>query len=196
MKYLKKISFLILTSIFLFILYLEFGGNYILDNKAKRTILLNMRVNKKLPQNVTRFYNTIYKNSLSKNSWNFFLSSDYQKDCPCYQMSHKILPTLEIKNVSPIDYFHVTRYIERNFTQTECLSYNLNNFDFLEKRKGIDTVSKSLFNKSIENLEPLELAEVFAIYEQPLKNNRNRNPEKASKSIKRHYNIYLKNLIN
>lgn len=194
MKYLKTISFLILTSIFLFILYLEFGGNYVLDNKAKRTILFNMRVSKKLPQNVTMFYNTIYKNSLSKNSWNFFLNSDSsQKDCPCYQMTHRILPALEIKNVSAIDYFLVTRYIEHNFSQNECLNFNLNRFDFLENRKGIESASKSLFNKSVENLKPIEVAEVFALYEKPLKNNRNRNPENAKKRTEQLYQLYLKN---
>lgn len=193
MKYLKRIFFLFLTLISLFIFYLEFGGNYILNIDAKKMITNNLKTNKSLPQNITSFYNTIYKNSLSKNSWNFLLNSYSQKDCPCYQMTHKIMPQLNIKNLSALDYILVTRYIEHNFSQNECLNFNLSSFDFLENRKGIESVSKSLFNKLVKNLKPIEVAEVFALYEKPLKNNRNRNPENAKKRTEQLYQLYLKN---
>ncbi|WP_165571795.1 transglycosylase domain-containing protein [Chryseobacterium formosense] len=103
------------------------------------------------------------------------------------------MPQLNIKNLSALDYILVTRYIEHNFSQNECLNFNLSSFDFLENRKGIESVSKSLFNKSVENLKPIEVAEVFALYEKPLKNNRNRNPANAKKRTEQLYQLYLKN---
>ncbi|MGO4710453.1 transglycosylase domain-containing protein [Chryseobacterium sp. 2TAF14] len=195
MKILKRILFFAISLFIVFGIYLEFGGNYILNKNDKRIITFNVRNTEKLPENVTTFYNTIYKNSLSKNLWNFYLASNSSpKDCPCHQMAHKIMPQLGIKNKSGIDYILVTRYIEHNFTQTECLNFNLNTFDFLENRKGIQKVSKSLFNKTPENLEPIEIAEIFAIYEKPVKNNRNRNPENAKKRSAYFHHLYLQNL--
>lgn len=194
MKILKRILLSIFSIGSIFLLYIEFGGNFVLDKNAKKIITIDIRTSRKLPSNITLFYNTIYKNSLSKNSWDFFLTSDSsQKDCPCYLMTHRIMPQLNIKNRSAFDYILVTRYIEHNFSQTECLNYNLSKFDFLENRKGIENVSKVLFNKSIENLDPIEIAEIFALFEQPLKNNRNRNPENAKKRTEHFYHLYLNN---
>lgn len=164
MKILKRILLLLFLILIVFLLYIEIGGTYILNNDAKRTITFNIRSSRKLPKNITSFYNTIYKNSLSKNSWDFFLTTSSQKDCPCYQMTHRIMPQLNIKNTSALDYILVTRYIEHNFSQNDCLNYNLKSFNFLENRKGIETVSKSLFNKPIENLHLIEVAEIFSIY--------------------------------
>lgn len=194
MKILKRILLLLFLILIVFLLYIEIGGTYILNNDAKRTITFNIRSSRKLPKNITSFYNTIYKNSLSKNSWDFFLTTSSQKDCPCYQMTHRIMPQLNIKNTSVLDYILVTRYIEHNFSQNDCLNYNLKSFNFLENRKGIETVSKSLFNKPIENLHLIEVAEIFSIYEHPLKYNRNRNPENSKKRIEQFYQLYLENL--
>ncbi|AZA60540.1 transglycosylase domain-containing protein [Chryseobacterium indoltheticum] len=194
MKILKRILLLLFLILIVFLLYIEIGGTYILNNDAKRTITFNIRSSRKLPKNITSFYNTIYKNSLSKNSWDFFLTTSSQKDCPCYQMTHRIMPQLNIKNTSALDYILVTRYIEHNFSQNDCLNYNLKSFNFLENRKGIETVSKSLFNKPIENLHLIEVAEIFSIYEHPLKYNQNRNPENSKKRIEQFYQLYLENL--
>lgn len=191
MKILKRILLLLFLILIVFLLYIEIGGKYILNNNAKRTITFNIKSTRKLPKNITSFYNTIYKNSLSKNSWDFFLTTSSQKDCPCYQMTHRIMPQLNIKNTSALDYILVTRYIEHNFSQNECLNFNLSSFDFLENRKGIESISKSFFNKSAENLKPIEVAEVFALYEKPLKNNRNRNPDNAKKRTEQLYKLYL-----
>ncbi|WBV60333.1 transglycosylase domain-containing protein [Chryseobacterium camelliae] len=198
MKYLKRNLLLLLTILVLFILYLEFGGRFILDTTDKRIITFSIRSSKKLPENFTNFYNIIYPNSLSENSWGLIShtilnSRTSRKECPCNQMAYSLFPRIDIKNKTAIDYFLVARYIEHKYNQRDCLNFNFSNFDFLEGRRGIEQVSKSLFNKNVENLSTLEMSEILALYENPVKNNRNRYHEHAETKAQYFNYLYLKN---
>lgn len=200
MKYLKNALFISFFLFSLFVLYIEFGGRYIISKNDKRVIAWHIRSSQQLPKNFTNFYNTVYSNSLSGNSWNWALSAlsnsntITRKECPCNQVAYRIFPWLEIKNKSSLDYFLVARYIEQHYSQKECLNFNFSNFDFLENRKGIKQISMSLFNKNIDELHAIEMAEILALYEQPLGNNRHRNPERAKKRTQYFYNLYSENL--
>lgn len=192
MKYFRRIFIVIITVLALFVLYLEFGGRFILNDYDKRIITFNIRASKKLPENFTNFYNSVYLNSLNENSWDLVYSStlnpnSQRKECLCNQMSYRLFPILEINHKSSIDQFLVARFIEHNYSQKDCLAFNFNHFDFLENRKGIEQISKSLFNKEVKDLQPLEMAEILALYENPVKYNRIRNPEKQ----KRELNIFI-----
>ncbi len=202
MKYFRRIFMVTATAFILFISYLEFGGIFILNTNDKRAIMFYIRSSEKIPENFSNFYNIVYPNSLSENSWNLAYNSTVnpstqKKECPCNQMSYKILPTLEINHSKRIYYFInqfiVARFIENKFSQKECLQFNFSYFDFLENRKGLEKISQSLFNKGIKDLQPLEMAEILALYENPVKNNRNRNPERAKSRAEYFYNIYIKN---
>lgn len=198
MKYIKRVfTFLFLLAILL-IVYIEFGGRYILNHDDRRVITFKFRSTPKLPQNFTTFYSVIYKNSLTENSWNYNLKVLARQnkilECPCREMASRIFPSLTIKNKISLDYLLVTRYLEHNYSQTDCLNFNFSNFDFLENRKGIEAVSKSLFYKDIKDLTPLEIAEVIALNENPIKNNRLKYPERASARTKYFHELYLKNL--
>jgi hypothetical protein len=200
MKYLKRTLFVIFSLFSLFIIYIEFSGRFILNENDRRLITSYIRNSSKLPENFTDFYNTVYPNSLSGNSWEWLFSgllnpnTSRRKECPCMQMSYRIFPSLEIKYKSSIDYFLVARYLEHQYSQKECLNFNFNKFDFLENRKGTEKVSMSLFNKNIENLHPIEMAEILALYEQPVRNNRLRNPERAKERTQYFYHLYSENL--
>ena len=198
MKYAKKVLvFLVLVLILLFT-YIEFGGRYIINQYDRRVITFEIRCRKKLPEKVTTFYNSVYHKSLDKNSWNYNLKSllgqNKMLECPCREMAFRIFPTLDIQNKNSLDYTLVTRYLEQNYSQADCLNFNFSNFDFLENRKGINAVSKSLFDKEIKDLTPLEIAEIIALYENTVKNNRIRNPEIAFVRTKYFHELYLKNL--
>ncbi|MDN4031486.1 transglycosylase domain-containing protein [Chryseobacterium gambrini] len=112
-------------------------------------------------------------------------------------MSYKILPTLEIKHTKRINYFMnqfiVARFIENKFSQKECLQFNFSSFNFLENRKGLSEVSQSLFKKDVEDLKPMEMVEILALYEAPLRYNRSRNPQKAKERTEHFYHVYLNN---
>ncbi|KAA0128547.1 hypothetical protein FY557_08175 [Chryseobacterium sp. SN22] len=197
-KYIRWVFTLLFAIFVLFVLYLEFGGKYILNTFDKRSITYEIKSNRKLPENFILFYNTIYPNSLSSNSWNYRLSSLLKsgssgKDCPCSQTAYRLFPVLEIHNKKGIDEFLTARYIERHFSQKECLAFNFSHFDFLKNGKGIFTVSKSLFQKELKDLKPLEMAEIVALYENPVRYNRFRNPEKAQKRAEHFYTLYLNN---
>lgn len=198
MKYLKRTLIFAFFLIIIFLTYVELGGRYILSYDDRREITFKIRSTPKLPQNFTTFYNVIYKNSLTKDSWNYnlkvLLGQNKMLECPCREMGFRIFPSLDIKNKNSLDYFLVTRYLEQNYSQTDCLNFNFSNFDFLENRKGIDEVSKSLFDKDIKDLTSLEIAEVIALYENPVKNNRIRYHERALARTKYFHELYLKNL--
>lgn len=199
MKYLKKMLLLITCSLFLFILYVELSGRYILSTSDKRVITWYIRSSNGLPENFNTFYNTIYPNSLFQNSWSFLGNAiinpnSQKKECPCNQMASNIFPGLEYQNKSSFDQFFIARYIEHSYSQKDCLNFNFRNFDFLENRKGIENVSKSLFNKDVKDLQPIEIAEILALYENPVKNNRYRNSERAKNRAEHFYNLYSKNL--
>ncbi|SIT09874.1 Transglycosylase [Chryseobacterium ureilyticum] len=199
MKYLK-ISLLAIGCTFIIsILYIEFGGKFRLNKENKKIITWHIRTSKKSPDNFKNFYNTVYLNTLSKNSWNLYIqqlinSSDIDQACPCHTMSNRLMPTFDIKNKSSLDYFLVIRYIEQNYNQEDCLNFNFSNFDFLYGRKGIDQVSRSLFSKPATELQSIEMAEILALYENPIKNNRYGNPERARARATYFYNLYLSNL--
>lgn len=199
MKYLKRFLIFIITLLILLLLYLEFGGMYILNTGNKREIAWNMRSSKKLPGNFVRFYKTVYPDSTLENSWNFYIksithSNQSANECPCRQTGNRIMPALDIQNKSTLDYFLLIRYIEQNYSQEDCLNFNFSNFDFLNNDKGIEQVSQSVFNKRAEELQPLEMGEILALYHNPRKSNRYRNPEYTKKRAAYFYNLYLNNL--
>ncbi|PWN59819.1 transglycosylase domain-containing protein [Chryseobacterium viscerum] len=199
MKYLKKILLFIILVVFLFVLYVELGGRYILNTTDKRFITWCVRSSNKLPENFNTSYNIVYPNSLFQNSWIFLGNAimnpnSQRKECPCNQMAYNIFPRLEYQNKSSFDQFLIARYIEHSYSQKDCLNFNFRNFDFLENRKGIENLSKSLFNKEVKDLQPIEIAEILALYENPIKNNRYRNPERAKNRTEYFYNLYSKNL--
>lgn len=198
MKYLKRTLIFAFLLLIIFLTYVEFGGRYILSHDDRRVITVTIRSTPELPQNFTSFYSIIYKNSLTKNSWNYnlkvLLGQNNISECPCREMAFRIFPSLDIKNKNSLDYFLVTRYLEQNYNQTDCLNFNFSNFDFLENRKGIEEVSKSLFDKDIKDLTSLEIAEVIALYENPVENNRIRYPDRALARTKYFHELYLKNL--
>ncbi|KAA2220373.1 transglycosylase domain-containing protein [Chryseobacterium sediminis] len=199
MKYLKRLLIVACIFFILVFLYLEFGGRFVLNTDNKREITWNMRIDKKLPDNFINFYNTVYPNSMSQNSWDFYIKAFTQSnpnvnECPCRETGNRIMPTLNIQNKSPLDYFLLIRYIEQNYTQKDCLNFNFSNFDFLNNNKGIEQVSRSVFNKPAKELHPLEMGEILALYNNPRKSNRYRNPEYAKERATYFYNLYLNNL--
>lgn len=199
MKYLKVFLITVCSVLILFFLYLEWGGRFILNIHNKKEVSRYMQVNKKLPENFITFYNIVYPSSMSQNSWNFYLKFLIQSHldlnaCPCHQMGNRMMPVINIQNKSSLDYFLLIRYIEQNYSPEDCLNFNFSNFDFLNDRKGIEQISHDLFNKSAEELQPVEMAEILALYENPKKNDRYRNPERTKNRTAHFYNLYLSNL--
>lgn len=201
MKYLKiSIALAFAALVFLF-LYVEFGGRFIIGNSDKRMITHEIRSSEKLPENFTNFYNTLYPNVLHENSWHLLLQSiinknNQRKECPCNIAAFQLTPILAINNKKSIDQFVVARYLEHHYSQEECLSFNFSHFDFLENRKGISKLSQSLFKKDIKDLQPIEIAEIVSLYENPVKNNRYRNPERAKTRAEFLNQVYNNNLKN
>lgn len=199
MKYLKISIALAFTALVFLFLYVESGGRFIIGNSDKQMITNEIRSSEKLPENFTNFYNTLYPNALHENSWHtiFQLMTGQNtliKECPCKDTAFQLTPILAINNKKSIDQFVVARYLEHHYSQEECLSFNFSHFDFLENRKGISKLSQSLFRKDIKDLQPIEMAEIVSLYENPVKNNRYRNPERAKTRAEFLNQVYNNNL--
>jgi len=201
MKYFKISTALAFTALVLLFLYVEFAGRFIIGNSDKRMITHEIKTSEKLPENFTNFYNTLYPNALHENSWHTVLQlligqNARIKECPCKAAAFQLTPVLAINNKKSIDHFVVARYLERHYSQEECLSFNFSHFDFLENRKGISKLSQSLFKKDIKELQSIEMAEIVSLYENPVKNNRYRNPERAKTRAEYLNQVYINNLKN
>lgn len=201
MKYLKISIALAFTALVLLFLYVELGGGLIIGNSDKRMITHEIRTSEKLPENFTNFYNTLYPNALHENSWHTVLQlmtgqNARINECPCKATAFQLTPVLAINNKKSIDRFVVARYPEHHYSQEECLAFNFSHFDFLEYRKGISKLSESLFKKDIKDLQSIEMAEIVSLYENPVKNNRYRNPERAKTRAEYLNQVYNNNLKN
>lgn len=199
MKYIKWVFILPFAVFVSFALYLEFGGRFFINDSDKQMITNEIRSSRKLPENFADFYNTVYPDALQNNSWNYLFTGlvhglAKRTECPCNQMAYRLFPILQIRNKKGFDQFSTARYIEHHFNQMECLAFNFEKSDFLDGRRGLAAISRSLFNKETKNLQLIEMAEILALSENPGRYNRLRNPEKAQERAEQIYNTYLDNL--
>ena len=68
------------------------------------------------------------------------------------------------------EYF-LTREIEKNTSQKQCLNWITQNFDFLYGAKGIENASEFYFEKNLSNLNEKEMDILVKMLDNPLKYN-------------------------
>lgn len=183
-----------------FYLYLENGAKIHFPKKERIELIQQIKSAPKLPDNFIEFYNGVYPESLENNFW----KKTYHQSTSRYLLNNN-LPSQNVANlaVGPFLQYNkrsinnavLIRNIEKNTTQTECLNFIFKNFDFLYNRKGIEDVSQDLFNKNVKDLNPIEMAEIVALTENPVRNDRYRNPERAKMRSEVLLNRYQNNSI-
>lgn len=191
MNFLKLVKKLLLYSTIIFVvacfsfyLYVENGAKIHFSHRERTELIQQIKSAPKLPDNFVEFYNGVYPESLENNFW----KKSYHQLTSRYHLDSE-LPSQNVANLSAgpflrykkryINNILLIRHIEQNTTQTECLNFIFRNFDFLYDRRGIEAVSQDLFKKNVKDLKPLEMAEIISLAENPVRNNRYRNPERA-----------------
>ena len=180
MKFFKILKKLFLYSSVIFVvgclsiyIYIENGAKIYFPEKQRIEIIKNIKSAPQQPDNFVQFYNSVYPESLKDNFWKIV----YRNFTTLFPVRNILLSRNVANNfVSPfsinkghnrINNISLIRYIEQNTTQKECLNFEFQKFDFLHNRKGIDAVSQDLFKKSVNDLQPIEMAEILALYENP-----------------------------
>lgn len=162
------IAFLI---VFVFYSFLLSDYNPIFDKKRFKDIILFLRenkTNKKLDSFVI-MYNKIHKKIKLRR-------------CECeiipYYIEHERIQRFQIKNKL---YF---LKIKRDFSNDDCLKFNLLNADFLYNNIGVENASKYYFKKNVEQLNDDEVITLLIMLDNPSLYNPTRNIDGIKKKVK------------
>ncbi|MFB9076501.1 transglycosylase domain-containing protein [Flavobacterium procerum] len=106
-------------------------------------------------------------------------------DCPCKFVSNNI-PTITHSSLfkKALYYFK----IKKEFSNDECLSFVLLNYDFGDHNRGVEEASKFYFKKNIEQLNKTEILSLIAM----LKNSGLYNPFRNGEKLKRKVQYFEK----
>lgn len=170
-----------------FYIFIENGAKYYFSEVDRTEFVQKIKNAPELPENFVEFYNVIYPKNLSNSTWktvfNNLVFQDFKEKKECLSLSLAIRFCVPFyRSYHSYNVVHplmMSRYLEKNVTQIECLNYNFNNFNFRYNRLGIESVSQNLFKKPLKNLKPIEMAEIIALMDSPTRYDRFRNPEKA-----------------
>ena len=127
---------------------------------------------KELPNNFYSAYEMINPKSTENN----LIHSIFQKsECQSLKVSGRISNIVKKQQLNRrenlIFGYFLTKKIEKNTTQKQCLTWTANQFDFLYNIKGIENASEFYFRKKIRNLDADQLLTLIRMMENPVKNN-------------------------
>ena len=188
-KFLKKIGlystiFFVALSV-CFYIYIEIGAKYYFSEIDRKEIVDEIKNSPQLPENFVQFYNVIYPKNLSNSTWKTvfrnLISQDSKEKVECLSLSLATRFSI-VYNYHGLNIVHplmMSRYLEKNVSQKQCLNFQFEKFNFLYNQKGVKAVSQNLFKKPLKDLEPLEMSEILALMQNPIRYDRFRNPEKA-----------------
>lgn len=171
----KNFKFIIVAFVIglVFYSFLLSDFNPIFDNKKFKNTILFLRENKtnKKLDSFILMYNKIHKKVKLRR-------------CECetisYYFVHERIQRFQFKSKL---YF---LKIKKDFSNDDCLKFNLLNADFLYKNIGVENASKYYFKKKIEQLNDDEIITLLIMLENPSLYNPARNPE----GIKKKVNVY------
>lgn len=106
---------------------------------------------------LVRMYAQIYPNALEKSTWNklWELIWGENNECPCLDISKRYY-FYDKKRFSE-NHYAVSLMLEREVSQSECINFIFDNFDYLFNSKGVKEAAEAYFKKSISELNDREL---------------------------------------
>ena len=152
--------------------YYEYKYKQNLKSENLNIFLEQIKNSKNLSQN---FYNTYEEINPKSIEYDLFYSIIKKTECQSQRIARRIYPIVKKSNKNRIEnlsfeYF-LTREIEKNTTQKQCLNWNVENFDFMYNTNGIESASKFYFQKKLQNLSSQEIETLIKMLENPVKNN-------------------------
>lgn len=175
MKKFKVLGFVIGFLLIFFIgFYIYYQNNF--ENNLKsdelNQIISEIQHSKNLPPNFYKTYEILKPNSLKND---LIMATLNKTECQSLEVARRIYYAVRKNHQSRIknllfEYF-LTKKIEKNTTQKQCLDWTTRNFNFLYKTKGIENASNFYFKKNLENLNENEMEILVKMLDNPVKNN-------------------------
>lgn len=174
----RVLKFILFTIIFLVLTFIGFYKYY--EHKFYRNLksedlkwfINQIKNSKSLPED----FHIVYEKQHPK-SIEFDLTSSIinNTECQSQRIARRIYPIVKKQNNNrtenlTFEYF-LTLEIEKNTNQKQCLSWSVQNFDFLYRNKGIENASNFYFKKDLQKLNANELETLIKILDNPTKNN-------------------------
>ncbi|WP_233209661.1 transglycosylase domain-containing protein [Flavobacterium sp. 9] len=113
--------------------------------------------------------------------YNIVNETEKYKRCPCEVSTNFIGPYRHGYSFTKLIYI---LKVEKEFTNDECLNFQLLNYDFGYKNIGIKAASKFYFNKNINDLNEEETITLVAMLKNSSLYNPIRNPEGVANRVK------------
>ena len=174
-KYLKFIIYSLGILAILFICIYKFYEYKYYQNlnwKDFNFFMSDIKKSKELPLNFYKAYEKRNPNSIKND---ILGSIFYETECQSQRTARKIYMIVKKQNNNrfqnlTFEYF-LTREIEKNTNQKQCLNWNVQNADLLYGNKGIENASTFYYKTELENLDTKDLENLILMLESPLKYN-------------------------
>lgn len=116
-----------------------------------------------------------------KHIYNIVNETEKHKTCQCEVSTNYIGPYRHGYSLTKLIYI---LKVEKDFTEDECLNFQLLNYDFGYKKIGINAASQFYFNKNISNLNEEEKLTLIAMLKNSVLYNPIRNPEGSANRVR------------
>ncbi|WP_018344833.1 transglycosylase domain-containing protein [Cytophaga aurantiaca] len=194
LKWATIFSALLLIGMYIF-LYIWFHKNIdvVMTKNQQKWLVTEISNSPKFPDKV---YNTLEKYDpefYSDNAWNYNLKRIFgrsKRRCQCNEIYLPYIPgdTVITNTDRPWVPFNqddllIKLFIEKNFTQKECFTFNMNTSEFGGNTNGIHEASKYYFEKSLEELTEREIVGLYVIQFAPSQYNPLRNRVKYDEAV-------------
>lgn len=143
-----------------------------LNTRELNNFISQINKSKELPKN---FYSAYEKVNPKSSENNLVLSILQKTECQSLNVSRRIFNKVKRQRLNrrenlTFEYF-LTKEIERNTTQRQCITWTAQEFNFLYRTKGIEQASEFYFKKNVTNLDKDQLNTLIRMMENPVKNN-------------------------
>lgn len=85
--------------------------------------------------------------------------------------------------------YYISAKLDNQVSQKECFNYYLNNYTFSNKVIGLNEASRHFFNKEIEKLTQIEIAEILVVMINPALYNKRKRPDRVNEKIEEYLEI-------
>ncbi len=189
---LLSIALLVGTYIFMYV-WFHNSIDSVLTKKQQNWLVTEISNSPKLPDNVYNTLEKYYPGFYSENVWDYNLKrvfSHPKRRCQCNEMYLPYVPgdTMSMhvdRPWVPFDQYDLLTklFIENNFTQKECFTFNMNTSEFGGNTNGMSDASKYYFKKELSELTEREIVGLYVIQLAPSRYNPQRNKEKYNEAV-------------
>lgn len=175
----------IIVGIFIAIQIFTSESNTAYDTDKVNELITVIKSQEQVPDNFKETYHNVHKSS-STNKYVFNkIINKKNNECSCLAAA-KIAHISHANNAAIYkrNSFILSKKLEKECTQDECLNFLLNNFDFLYAQVGIKNAAEFYFDKNIHDLNETEHKTLIVMMKNPALYNPKKYPDKLEAKLK------------